>query len=384
MLGNLMSMAGYYALFGLMWLWLCIKIGRSSPLLGIATFFISPLALYCLIRYWGDEDSDIRIPFLLAGIALGGAVWAGNRAVDSALDEAAIYLTDEDIAAVRAENPEYADQLEAARSAARANRGRGNGALRGPQIIIETDATANAEPASRAAPEPDLPRSAEDVQRDLAIKRRLQRRIALQQVDFQRGTIALPMVAASLQLAPPYRFAPAGQLGPMAQEYARPLDAQVLGWVVHERVDLASDGAWFVEVRFDPIGQVATPQASAVDTFAADALERLGGKAAGYAPGRLGPQWDARSGLLTWVRVADAPTPIALGQAAKPLRNGVLRFVAVGVPAAEAELALRATRLLATRTRIERGSEYAAHDPKRDAIASVDLAGYIAAVDGAP
>jgi hypothetical protein len=382
MIGNLMSLTGYLAVFGLLWLWLCIKIGRSSPLLGIGTFFFSPLALYCLIRYWGDEESDIRIPFVLAAVALGGMSWAATRTVERAYTEGAIYLSDADIERIRATDPEYADDLVAARAEALANGSRPDGMPPGT-ILVNIPGQAAAAPADRAPPAAAEPTQIDVTKLDPGIEQRYLRRSVLQQVGFERGTIALPLAQASLELPRQYRYAPAGQLGPLGRLYGRPVDADLIGWVVHERVDLAADGAWFVELRFDPIGHVATPTGLAADDFAADALQRLGGKAAGYAPGRHGPQWDGRSGVLTWVRVPDAPAPMALGQAARPLRSGVLRFIAVGIAADERELALRATRMLATRTRVERGWEHAAHDPKRDPVAGIDLAGYIGAVDAA-
>lgn len=377
MIGNLMSLTGYLAVFGLLWLWLCIKVGRSSPLLGIGTFFFSPLALYCLIRFWGDEESDIRIPFFLAAVALGGMAWAANRTVDSAYTEGAIYATDEDIERIRAVDPQFADEMVAARAEALAKGPPPEGMPPGTIPV-----TIPLHSSGRAQPAPAIEPTQIDVsQLDPGIEQRYQRRSVLRQVVFERGTIALPLAQARLELPRQYRYAPAGQLGPLGRLYGRPVDADVIGWVVHERIDLAADDAWFVELRFDPIGHVVTPTGLAVDDFAADALQRLGARAAGYAPGRHGPQWDGRSGVLTWVRVADAPAPAALGQAAMPLRSGVLRFIAVGVPADERELALRATRLLATLTRVDRGWEHAAHDPRRDPVAGVDLAGYITAVD---
>jgi hypothetical protein len=380
MIGNMMSLTGYLAVFGLLWLWLCIKIGRSSPLLGIGTFFFSPLALYCLIRYWGDEESDIRIPFFLAAVALGGMSWAATRTMDSVVNEGAIYLTDADIAAIRVDNPEYADQLEAARAEAFANAAAPDG-VSVPAGIVVGPGAGSVAPPNRALPTAAEPTQIDVSKLDPGIEQRYQRRSVLRQVSFERGTIALPLAQASLELPRQYRYAPAGQLGPLGRLYGRPVDADVIGWVVHERIDLAADDAWFVELRFDPIGHVATPSGLAAEDFAANALQRTGGTAAGYAPGRHGPQWDGRSGVLTWVRVPGTPAPVALGQAAKPLRSGVLRFVAIGVPADERELALRATRMLATRARAERGWEHAAHDAKRDPIAGVDLAGYITAVD---
>lgn len=45
--------------------WLLIRIGKTTPLGAVLTFFLGIPALYYLFKFWGDEDSDIRVPFFV-------------------------------------------------------------------------------------------------------------------------------------------------------------------------------------------------------------------------------------------------------------------------------------------------------------------------------
>jgi hypothetical protein len=40
------------------------KIWRRNALLAIVTAFLWPVSAFAVLRYWGDEVSDIKVPFL--------------------------------------------------------------------------------------------------------------------------------------------------------------------------------------------------------------------------------------------------------------------------------------------------------------------------------
>lgn len=51
--------------------WLLLRIGKTTPLGAVLTFFLGIPALYYLFKFWGDEDSDIRVPFFVnTGISI--------------------------------------------------------------------------------------------------------------------------------------------------------------------------------------------------------------------------------------------------------------------------------------------------------------------------
>jgi hypothetical protein len=45
--------------------WMGARIWKRDALLAILTVFLWPVSVFALMRYWGDERSDIKVPFLL-------------------------------------------------------------------------------------------------------------------------------------------------------------------------------------------------------------------------------------------------------------------------------------------------------------------------------
>lgn len=50
-------------------LWIAARIWKSSAILAILTVFLWPAAVFALLRYWNDEESDIKVPFALFLVA---------------------------------------------------------------------------------------------------------------------------------------------------------------------------------------------------------------------------------------------------------------------------------------------------------------------------
>jgi hypothetical protein len=59
-----------------LWFWLVARIGKSSIIGAILTFFLGLPALYFLFKHWGDEELDIRVPFFVSLIPLALAIVA--------------------------------------------------------------------------------------------------------------------------------------------------------------------------------------------------------------------------------------------------------------------------------------------------------------------
>lgn len=45
--------------------WMVARIWKRNAMLAIVTVFLWPVSVFALLRYWGDELSDIKLPFLL-------------------------------------------------------------------------------------------------------------------------------------------------------------------------------------------------------------------------------------------------------------------------------------------------------------------------------
>ena len=46
-------------------LWMIVKVWKQSMGLAILSFFFWPALIYAVFKYWGDEESDIKVPFFL-------------------------------------------------------------------------------------------------------------------------------------------------------------------------------------------------------------------------------------------------------------------------------------------------------------------------------
>lgn len=45
--------------------WMAARIGRRNPLLAAVSLLAWPVLAFAMLRYWNDEVSDIRVPFLV-------------------------------------------------------------------------------------------------------------------------------------------------------------------------------------------------------------------------------------------------------------------------------------------------------------------------------
>lgn len=368
MIGSAMSMMGYYLLLFILVVWMVVKIARSSPILAIATFFFWPASLIALIKNWGDRDHDIRIPFFAALLTAGLAVHMANRTVDKLFEEGAVYLTDEDLALIAEDDPELAQELRESRDEALASGEYAEIDWEEWEEIEEDDPLAEVaqqlrERQQQAKPNPALvvtrrkDRRAASPVRTLAEpgdELALQNEVSL--LSYRFGGVEFVDAHALLQLPRGFRWAHRFALTRIAALRGTPIEPLSLGWVVHERVDLADPTAWYVELLWIESGHMALPPAGG--DFAS-VLAPLAGQPLADGSGRsLGvdayaPTWIADSGTLTWA-VHDDPLSLDPGAdllAAKPLRHGVLLFVAHNLDEARHELGLRATRLLAASTR---------------------------------
>lgn len=404
MIGSLASMMGYWIVLFVLVIWMVVKIARSSPLLAVGSFLFWPISLFALIKYWGDRDSDIRVPFFLSVACTGLIFFMANRAVDKMFEEGAIYLTDEDIALIAEDDPALAAQLAEARDAAIA-RGEvppdfdeeawdedGYGV---EDIAPEDEAppadmdevlariSARREGAPRAPSEPTF-----SVRQDRRLAAPLRERGGEVDSAALRGEVSrlawrfssqvVEEAHATLRLPRGFRFVPRQALPRIARMRGVPMDRHVVGWAVHEKVDLAAPDAWVVEVHWVESGHLpllgpAQSLEGSLPLLAASSLRDGSGRQLGE--GDYAPTWRAEDGVLTWA-VIDDPfviDPRADLLAARPLRHGALLFVVPDLPAERHELGLRAARLLARRVEVEAQWTHADYRPSEDLAAGISL-----------
>jgi hypothetical protein len=383
MLGSMISLSGYMAVLGILVLWMVVKIWRSSPVLAVATFFVWPLSVISLVRNWGDSDTDIRIPFFLSLVTVGAIFWMSDRVVDKAFEEAGPVFTAQEIEAIRQENPQFAAELEARQLEA---------SLRAEALQAEQRSASRPAGADGPGREADAgqsldaeqTQSVEQIAAANEAQRRFQLRTASRALKFQRGSVRLEPARSTLALPLHFRFVDANQLFRLSRLRDVALDGGSLGWVVHERVDLADPAAWFIDLRFEEAGYLAVGQGGGVDALQQQiALLGLSPEGVQFGSGNYAPQWDARSAIATWMRSAK-PVASRTGSmhvalaAARPLRHGLVLARVADLPMAERELGLRAARLLVNSVRPDAGWRYADYRAGRDPVAGTTLAEWVA------
>ncbi len=321
-----------YLLIMVLGLWMVVRVWRGSALLGICCLLIPGVVLFALIKNWGDPDTDIKVPFFLSAL-LGVFMFYFAADLLGSGDPQLGYVglepgSDDYYSALVADNLSESQMDDAV-----AKRGQ---AVNGPSERWEA-------PASVATND-------EDVQVDPAVQRRRDKR-ATAGVLRQSGPIQLGPAYARLQTPAHFRFVAASRLKPAARLHGRRLPDHLLGWVVHERVSLAEERAWFAEISFKPVGHL---QAAGIDNSAQlqQAVSALGANIG--SSGMFAAQWSQSQAMLTWTRNVPGSAAVE-AVAARPLRHGVLSYVVRVDSANERELALRTARLMASETVIGEG-----------------------------
>jgi uncharacterized membrane-anchored protein len=316
---------------GLLYLLALVRVWRSNQMLAILMLLLWPIGLYALVKYWNEKDEGVRMP-LLASFAIV-AVWLGFIAWGLAYQPP--------VSAQMAEGG-YEEEEEA---------------------------------------------SADDG----GIGAQVRRSVALANLPSSTGRVDFPAAHASIDVPEHFRFIDRDAL---VKAFAGTEDEpgeQSIGWLVHERVDLAAKGAWHVDVDRLAEGFVSD------DTFASQSRETLLA-AAKQATRTLSEQQDAGEPAYSLVGYPDLPhlDPAShsvawvaeIAYEGKPQhvldciaiklgRNGALVYSISEIEPSRRELCLRSVRLLAGRSAFEKGQTYADHSRLLDKKAGYDLVGLV-------
>jgi Protein of unknown function (DUF2167) len=326
-----------------MHIWCVVKVARSSGLMAVLVFFLPFFSYIALIKYWGDDDSDIRKP-----MAYSHGAWLlliifvftfGARHADQAANDP-FGLKGQDLSAVRESVPSAVDTSDASDERQAQTRLR--------EIVSE--------------------------------------------LKKDHGTVLLPSINATLEVPKHFRFISIDQLNRLAEVYDFGLSDSTLGWLVHERVDLAAANPWYVELSWDDRGFF--PEADFATKPAAEFLveaQRLSVKLsranaeAGFPQFSLmalpsAPQWIASENIATWVEKLaweGADTRTLDCYALKQARFGLLVFTVTDQDVARNELCLRAVRLGARSVTFAPSHDVAARDASSDKSSEFVLADYV-------
>lgn len=337
-------------------IWMCVRIWRRSPLLAIGAFLLWPLSIVALILYWGDKDSDVRVPFFLSLVVTLLLAFMAMRTVDKGFEEMAWMLSDADIAQIRAGDPSMAAKLEEARARAIATRGEPAwDDIEGEHDDAATERPRRSQSAGHNGAAEQAPAAREFTPAEVEAQQRAELEMAVQGLSWRFGVLDLAPAPASMHLPRDFRFVPRMQVSRVARLRGTPLADDVIGWVVHRHVDLARDDAWYVQLRYVPTSARLSPPLSVGDKAAdADAQALFASLIAsqlraGAKPHQ--PMWDGALRMASWQWLGEeAEDAYRDHVAALPLRGGVLEFSVPALHQLHAELGLRSARLMALRT----------------------------------
>ncbi len=351
-------------------IWIVLIVRRDSPLMALLIVFIWPLAIIPLIQNWGVSGRDIRLPFFLLALSVGGSVYkVSNDPTVDALG-AIETLRETDPAAADALDQEIASEYVRAHLEGRSpdvENLPGLVALRASQGASQKAADAEAQHQTAPVDPESEQRAAALAQQEAELANQMQQAVAaLAPVP---GTIELAIADATLKLPARYRFISVDQTQTLAALLKlAPMNGEV-GWVVHEKVDLASKTAWFVRVGFEP-GHLTLGNTAELATTVAT-LNSSGQPQ--FSQGQFAPTWNESSGSVTWGQ------RMLWGQhTLKPLAHGTLAFAMQSPLSEPEELGIRATRLLAGRTSSADESRHSRYDATIHGPPRGELAAYIA------
>lgn len=340
-----------------------IRIFKSSVLLGVLSLFFFPATIVALVRNWNDPDTDIKIPFFLSLVFSGILFYTAFSTVASVYEEQVMLLSDIEISELADGDPAVEAMLRSQRDALREEYGwdeseqTGSADLSSLRVSIEAERTAASDDSFAPMTE--------------ATQLRLGYEAAAGAIKYQRGTARFESARTELALPQHFRFVPVDQLEAQARVRQRDLPPGLFGWIVHERVDMGLEDAWWVEVRFHADGHLGS-----VSELAGELGSNWQGGALAGLDASYQPRWNSSSGVATWVEAR--PDGRYDVQAALPLRHGLLRFEVPAMQGDQLELGLRAARLMAARGKIDRGWSLRDFSPSRDKSAGMSLGEWIA------
>lgn len=336
-------------------LWMLIRIFRGSALMGIACLLIPGAVIFALFKNWGDPDTDIKIPF---GLSLLASIWLYFAAVDVAETEFGMvydpetgeYVVDEDF--LESDGFDYAYAAEQMSEEEREQIRQNDPELAAILDAAEQDQRADRAPISSA---PIAAPAADEAEESLPPEEQRRRdRQAARSVRLHRGPIEYGPAYSRLETPSHFGFLRAALIKPLARLHGRESSNALLGWVVHERVKLDDDQAWFAEVRFDAVGHLQLESiGSSTELWSAIRAHPDSELAPIHGEGLFGPVWLNERGFAIWQRNLGDGAVEAV--ATIPLRHGVLSYVVRVPDPSERELAMRTARLLASKTAADAG-----------------------------
>jgi len=309
-----------------LYLWAVVRMWRTDSILAIVMFLFWPASIYALVRHWGEEENDIRVPLFGSFAVL--ALWLGLFA----------------LAGSAPKDP---------------------GTQGFAQTLVEG-----------TEPEAD------------PVADKLHFSIALTKTPYRSGPVEIPIAHATIDVPAHFHFYDRASLAALYADSGEGPSEVTVGWLVHESVDLADEDEWHVDVAWIGEGFVAEGDLATRNPESLLAQGRLvteeqsahleTGSSISLVRYAQTPTLDTPLHRATWVEEyavkekGDVENKLDC-YAAKLARGGVMLYSIDEIEPEREELCLRSVRLASTRTTFAAGQTYEDHSSLLDHRAKFDL-----------
>lgn len=376
-----------YGLSFIIGILMLVRVFKASVLDGVLTFFIPLYFIVPLIKHWSDPDHDIKFHVLALFGCIGLAFWGASRMVGDLaanpggfvansftsmstedrrqyvqdLRDEGVTVSAADEKALLSGNPEeVARAFNNVMGTAR-EKGMGSESLGGEATASQDGSGARVRDAEFENPRPvaAVERPPETLSYAEAARRAV----------FNRGRWTREATGFSVDVPAKFRLISPTDARRLDQARGRPDDSRLMGWIVHENLNLANPDIWHVTMRWhsdgwigggviDPQKQLSTALAN---SSPAPRVAASNGELIGYA---AVPQLEGS--LLSWAEervLVNSDTHVVDCHAVRLGLRGMLEFSITGMEPGALALCQTTTRLLAEKAGFLPGKEYVASAP---------------------
>lgn len=388
-----------YGLSFIIGILMLVRVFKASVLDGVLTFFIPFYFIVPLIKHWSEPDHDIKFHVLALFGCLGLAYWGATRMVGDVVNNPGAFVADRFSSMSAEDRRQYVQELrdegitvspqdekallsgnpdEVARAF---NNIMGNAREKGmgsESLAGEASASGGGGSGARVRDaEFENPRPVAAVERP---PETISYAEAARRAVFNRGRWTREATGFSVDVPARFRLISPTDARRLDQARGRPDDARLMGWIVHENLNLANPDIWHVTMRWhsdgwigggaiDPLQQLSTALANKSPT---PRVAASNGELIGFA---AVPQFEGS--LLSWAEervLVNSDTHVVDCHALRLGLRGMLEFSITGMEPGSLALCQTTTKLLAEKAGFLPGKEYVASAPPGIATAPYTVA----------
>lgn len=376
-----------YGLSFIIGILMLVRVFKASVLDGILTFFIPFYFIIPLIKHWNEPDHDIKFHVLALVGCLGLAYWGLTRMVGDIASNPGAFVANHIVSMSAEERREYVQELrddgvavspedeQALVSGDKDEVARAFGNIMGDarEQGMGAESLSGEETASGSARGARTRDAEFENPRPVAVPDRPVETIsyaeAARRAVFNRGRWTREATGFSVDVPAKFRLINPTDARRLDQARGRADDSRLMGWIVHENLNLANPDIWHVTMRWhsdgwigaaaiDPLQQLSTALANKAP---APRVAASAGELVGYA---AVPQFE--DSLLSWAEervLANSDTHVVDCHAVRLGLRGMLEFSIVGMEPGSLALCQATTRLLAEKASFLPGKEYVPSAP---------------------